>query len=603
MSRIGGFINELQRRSVIRAAIVHVLFFWALVQVADVVLPYIGVVAEPVRWAVFAGVGLFPVTIIIAWFFEHPWTYLTRGRVATDIILIVLIAVGASTWVLRNLPQVVHTKTSIVVMPFTHSGSETEESLSRALASEINSLLMKSKSIDVIGFESATSSALAGLGNEAIADRLNVQRVLAGTLSTQNDRLLIDLKLVDRAGAALWDSVIDDNLENLFSIQEDIAVSIEELLGAGDDAVPVAEVAANRCWMPDDPGAIEKFYTARYYIELRTGTEEAKQKIRDAIRMYRELIEQYPEFAEAHSGLAWALEYQATYDRENAIENHRRQAGQIAATALEICPTLGEAMHLTSNPYDHPNHWIGEWQQLTAFIEMEPQRPENHQRLAHHYRHTGFKKRAIEVAKRNYELNPLSVRSIKEYAGALLYADRMEEAAELFDLATELGSTSPNFARDLMPLRACDKDDIDCIVAGVKHAFHGMPMDPWEDFFRRLYTAPENEEQAAAIIEMAISRVRETQGFGVNWLNGSSCNFEHLTPLFFELLEYVKAEGHMGRDWYFPNSWGEDCVNVWSDPRFRDYVEEFGFVEYWRKLDAWPPACRPEGDSFTCGRP
>jgi TolB-like protein len=601
MPSIAEFVKELQRRSVIRAAIVHVLFFWLLVQVADVVLPYIGIVDDPVRWAILAGVGLFPLTLIVAWFFEHPWTRFTRGRVATDIFLIVLIGVGATTWVMRNLPQVVHTKTSIVVMPFAHSGDVTEASLSRALASEVNSLLMKSNSIDVIGIESSTSSVLDGLDAPAIANRLDVQHILTGTITADAGKLRIDLRLLDRAGEALWNSIIEDNLENLFSIQEDIATSIESQLGVGDDAVPVAEIAASRCWMPNDSEAIENFYTARYYAELRTDTEDAKQKLRDAIEIYGALIEQYPEFAEAHSGLAWAIEYQATYDRENAIENHRAEASRIGAVALEHCPTLGEAMHLTPNQFDHPNPWIGQHQQLTAFIEMEPQRSENHQRLAHHYRHTGFDDRAIEVAKRNYERNPLSVRSIKEYAGALQYAGFMEEAAELYDLATELGSTSPNFARQLIPLRACDDDDIDCIIAGVEGVFGGMLFDGWEDFFRRLYTAPETDEEAAAIIDMAMAKVRETEGMMVNWLNGTSCNYKHLTPLFFELIDYVKAEGHIGRDWYFPNGWGAECVNVWSHPRFRDYVEEFGFIEYWRKIDAWPPACRSEGDSFTCG--
>ena len=84
------------------AAVVHVLAFWVLVQVADVVLPYVGVVDEPVRWAIVAGVGLFPVTLIAAWFYEHPWTRLTRGRVATDIILIALIACSPARWFRRS---------------------------------------------------------------------------------------------------------------------------------------------------------------------------------------------------------------------------------------------------------------------------------------------------------------------------------------------------------------------------------------------------------------------------------------------------------------------------------------------------------------------
>jgi TolB-like protein len=602
MSRIGDFFAELQRRSVIRAAVLHILFFWVLVQVADVVLPYIGIVDDPVRRAIVAGVGLFPATLIIAWFFEHPWTRFTRGRVATDIILIALITVGTTSWVMRNLPQVVHTKTSIVVLPFAHGGDSTEAVLSRALASEVNSLLMKSKSIDVIGFESATSSVLDGLEPPAIAERLNVQHVLAGSIAARGDALSIDMRLLDRAGAVLWNHVIEDTLDNLFSIQEDIATSIESRLGAGDDAVPVAEVAAQRCWMPNDPDVIEKYYTARYYIELRTDSEQAQEQIATAIRYYKELIDEYPEFAEAYSGLAWAQGNQSVYDPENAVENWQRDAARLAKIAIQHCPTLTEAIHILPNQWDHPNGWIGSYQQLTAFVDLEPHRSENYQKLSRHYRDVGLFDLALDVIDRDYALNPLSPRTIKERAFTLQKLRRMDEAIAMFDLAAELGSTGPNFARNLMQLQACDKADVDCIIAGVKQAFNGMPVDEWEDFFRRLYTAPENEEEADAIIEMAMSSVRETRGMMINWLNGQSCDFEHLTPLFFELTDYVaESEGRVY--WHMPNTWNPECTNVWADPRFRDFVDELQLAEYWRHVGVWPAACRPEGEAYVCGQP
>ena len=98
MTDASGLFHELQRRSVVRAAIAHVVFFWVLAQVADVVLPYIGIVENPVRWAVVAGVALFPVTLILAWFFEHPWKKYTRSRLAIDLVIIVAIgAVAADT--------------------------------------------------------------------------------------------------------------------------------------------------------------------------------------------------------------------------------------------------------------------------------------------------------------------------------------------------------------------------------------------------------------------------------------------------------------------------------------------------------------------------
>ncbi len=592
MSSIAKFFVELQRRSVVRAAIVHVLAFWVLVQVADVVLPYIGIVDEPVRWAVMVGVGSFPVTLIIAWFYEHPWTRFTRGRVASDLILIALIIAGASTWVMRNLPQVVHSRTSIVVMPFANSGTDVEESLSRALASEVNSLLMKSKSIDVIGFESAASPVLRDLDAPAIATRLDVEHVLAGSITTQGGNLRIDLQLLDRSGGALWDSVIDDSLDNLFSIQEDIAVSIESLLGAGDDTVPVAEVAAQRCWMPNDPEALEKYYTARYYTELRTYTEDANQKLRQAIQYFKELIDDVPEFAEAHSGLAWAQAYQWTYDRENARPDWREQATVLSSRALELCPTLTEALYLVPNQYDHENHWIGEHRQLTAFIDQEPQRFENHQKLAFHYRMTGHFDRALEVAKNNFDFNPLSVRSLKEYGYALQAVGRIEESAAIFDLSIELGSTTDNFSASMVEMEACG-EDLECVLDLLP-----PPFVRHRDALREIFTLAKDEGTAAQAIEAAMTLLEQDPDL-TNWFNGAACEYAHMAPLYFRVKAFSETAGSY---WHWANSWGEECKHVWAHPDFPALMERAGFVEYWREV-GWPPACRPEGDSFVCGQP
>ena len=53
--------------------------------------------------------------------------------------------------------------------------------------------------------------------------------------------------------------------------------------------------------------------------------------------------------------------------------------------------------------------------------------------------------------------------------------------------------------------------------------------------------------------------------------------------------------------WYWPNTWVDSCVDVWSDPRFPALVERFGFVEYWSEV-GWPSACKPSDDGIACGR-
>lgn len=590
---IAEFFKELQSRSVIRAAVAHIVVFWVLAQVADVVLPYIGVDDNPVRWAVIAGVALFPLTIIVAWIVEHPWRRYTRGRVATDLFIIAAVAVVSAAWAVRNVPQVVHTKTSIVILPFQHSGEPLESSVSKALAYEINSLLMRSRSIDVIGYESAVSPVLTDLSANAVSARLGVEHVLSGELSVDDALLRISLRLLNAAGEQLWETVIDGKLEDLFAIQEDIASSIQSRLGAGEKAVPVATAAAARCPMPPDPQALEDYYTARYWVELRTDSDISRRQLRDAVALYENLIDVYPDFADALSGLAWALMHQGVYDPDNALPMPDRsaRATALAERALAACPTSGDAMHILPNPHDHENRWIGQHRQLTAFIEQQPWRTELYQRLARHYRETGLKGRAREVAENNYRSNPLSPKAIRVLASILQAPETIEEAIELFDLAAELGSTGPNFARMMRPIFAC-QEDLDC-------ALSNLPPDlvPFETQLRQIYLVPDEPGQVRGAIDAALALQREQPQQTTNLLIGVSCRVDHLAPLFFELWQQNKQ---LRAYWHWPNVWGPRCGNVWAAPDFEAFVEEVGLVDYWREA-GWPAMCRPADDGVDCG--
>jgi len=179
--------------------------------------------------------------------------------------------------------------------------------------------------------------------------------------------------------------------------------------------------------------------------------------------MYEELVGAYPEFAEAYSGLAWAYMHQVVYDPAHALPDARSAAIDAAEKALVSCPSLTEAIHLTANKYDHANPWIGAWQQLTAFIDMEPQRLENYQRLSRHYQESGLLDRALGIAERNYALDPLSPRAIRQLASIRQQLGQYDAAIALYDEAAELGSAGPNFARAQQQWTACG-DDLRCKV-------------------------------------------------------------------------------------------------------------------------------------------
>ena len=575
------------RGNVVRAGIAHLVVAWLFLQVADVVLPYVGVVDQPVRWALVVSVATFPATVFIAWLVDAGW------RVG-EFLVILIAAVAAGWWVTANLPEMARERTSLVILPFEYGEDAAGEGISRALAREVGSLLMKSRSIDVISDESARSPLLQGLGTVAVAERLSVGAILSGSVAASEDDMRIELRLLDAAGEALWESVIDESVANLFAVQERVAIEIERRLGAGQDKVPIAQLAAERCWMPNDADALRRYFTARHYIQARTGTDESRRQIAEAIAIYQDLLEEYREFAEARAGLAWAYEYQHTYDPENAIERFREVASATAAEALEDCPTLGEAMHLVPNRYDDDNPWIGEWRQLNAIVEMEPQKPENYQRLVRHYREAGQRHRALEVAEELLKLNPLSVRSLKELASIYMDYERFDESKILYEQSIELGNTGPNWAIATEKMTSCrENNDAECVLDNL-HSVHA----PYKDQLRLVYREPATEAEATESIDEAMRLFDANPIIFTNWLNASACEWNHLTPLFFEIW---RGSQERRSYWFWPNVWLDDCVNVWSDPRFPAFVEETGLVEYWREA-GWPTACQPRGDGFACGR-
>ena len=115
------------RGNVARAGIAHIVVAWLFLQVADVVLPYVGVIDQPVRWALVVSVATFPVTLFIAWLADAGWRLL-------ELLVIVIVAAAAGWWVTGNLPEGARERTNLVILPFEYGDDAAGEGISRALA-------------------------------------------------------------------------------------------------------------------------------------------------------------------------------------------------------------------------------------------------------------------------------------------------------------------------------------------------------------------------------------------------------------------------------------------------------------------------------------
>jgi hypothetical protein len=172
--------------------------------------------------------------------------------------------------------------------------------------------------------------------------------------------------------------------------------------------------------------------------------------------------------------------------------------------------------------------------------------------------------------------------------------ERFDESKGLYEQSIELGNTGPNWAIATEKMTSCrENNDAECILENL-HRVHA----PYKDQLRLVYREPASVAEATESIDEAMRLFDANPIIFTNWLNASACEWGHLTPLFFQVLEGSKERGSY---WFWPNVWGDACIDVWTDPRFPGFVEEAGLVEYWREV-GWPKACQPRGDGFACGR-
>ncbi len=248
--RIKDLISELRSRSVFRATVAYCVVTWMLLQVADVTfdrLPFPE--GSMTVLIVLAIIGL-PCTIVLAWAYEitlrgivrHEQTDGTRSKLAFVPFIVLLVGITAalgyglyylSLRIWEPEPQ------AVAVLPFTNlSESQGAEYFSDGLTQEIQNLIVRLDEFRVVSLSSTYQFKDTTLDYRTIAKRLDVDVILHGSVRRSADRVRITAELIDGDdGTQLWSETFDNELANVFRIQERIARKVAAAL---DVVVPVS---------------------------------------------------------------------------------------------------------------------------------------------------------------------------------------------------------------------------------------------------------------------------------------------------------------------------------------------------------------------------
>ena len=593
------FIEQLQKRNVMRVAIVYGITGWVLAQVMEYATETFGA-PEWVLKIFTVGILLgFPLALILAWAFEMTPQGIKRAADVTpddeaakgkgrkiDFVIIGVLAIALAISIVTRqwgpeddaagiVAAPTAALTSVAVLPFLNMSNDPEnEFFSDGISEELLNVLVKVEGLRV---PSRTSSfAFKGVEKSLgeIASELEVDHILEGSVRKSGNTVRVTAQLIDvNTDTHLWSESYDRELTDIFAIQDDIASSIvaalQEALGTG------ASVGTTQS--TDNLEAYELYLQARHLWRQRQ-----TESIRNSIELFKQALELDPGFAKAWSNLAAAYVVLPGYDRESDVDADARAARDSANRALEIDPGIAEAYAVLGFVNQYDDDFVGMFENVEKALALDPTDTTIRLWYGIALLETGYFDEALEQITIAQRADPASGLHNGWMVRAMLQQGRLDEAHRYADRAWELGRMA--VLRTKLVIYFTEGDYAGAIAHASEHA---EDLGELADAMPLIVSAVEDPGQMSALND-AIG--------DSHWLDAGIGWFLARHPE----RTYDAMEGGYSVNRsiiLFPQLPYGDFLR--EDPRFQEFMTTAGVVELWEER-GWPDQCRPVGDSFEC---
>jgi len=422
--------TELKRRNVFRVGAAYLVVGWLLLQIADVLLGNFGAPAWAFKsFAAILALGL-PVALFLAWAFEltpdgvrredehsddtapAPRRHLgSNVLIVAGLIAIIGVLVVERVWFAGKPPDAtaqdvettptVEPEPSIAVLPFVNmSGSADNEYFSDGLTETLLHKLAQVAELKVAARTSSFAFKDQNRDIREIAAALGVANILEGSVQRAGDRVRITAQLIQADdGYHLWSQVFDRSLDDIFAVQDDIAVQVASALRGS--LLEESAVA--------DAGGTDNTEAYDWYLRGRDALFDSNaERLADAVNAMRRAITLDPQFANAWAGLSEALWKRARFTGRELDEGLGDEIIESARTAVRLAPdsaiariALGEALWRPGG--DRP----GAQEQFERAVGLEPQNPRALTALSGLLLNMQRTNEAVELAERAMAIDPL----------------------------------------------------------------------------------------------------------------------------------------------------------------------------------------------------
>jgi adenylate cyclase len=324
---------------------------------------------------------------------------------------------------------------SIAVLPFVNmSGDPKQEFFSDGITETIITALSKVPRLFVISRQSTFSYKGKPVKVKQVSEELGVRYVLEGSVHRSGGRIRITAQLIDAlTGHHLWAERYERDLKDLFALQDEITMKI---------LIAVRAKLEGRDVSRRDPSYRETQSLDCYLMLMQAMGYLERNNIADnnlARRMVEEAIAMYPENPRGYIQLGWVYYQDYMLHNTKSPRETIEKGIELAQKALAMDDSIPQAHGLLCCLYSckrEHDKAIAEGQRAVA---LNPNRWDVLTNYATALTFAGKPEEAIPLLQKGIRLNPLGpVFIYLSFGVALRMTGRFEEAVSAFKKATQL---------------------------------------------------------------------------------------------------------------------------------------------------------------------
>ncbi len=380
------FFAELKRRKVYSVAVAYIVAGWALAQGVAQVFPVFDIPNWAVRLVIVAIVLGFPIALVLSWFFDFTRHGIVRTPDLKDEIDV--------------LPAVSSTERSIAVLPFTDlSPGEERDYFGEGTAEEIQTALAKIEGLRVAARRSSFWFKDKKADLKEIADKLNVEHVLEGSVRRDGNRIRISAELTDCCnGFTLWSETFEREMQGIFALQDEITRAIVDALKLKLD---ISTPIASRLVRSTD--AYDVYLHGLFYSDKAT-----EEDLRKSLEYFERALEKDPQFGRAWTGIAkawlWLADaYVAPLEAYSKVSEAATNALRIDNDDAEAHVYLGETKRILDWDMD------GAGREFRRAVELDPKSTPSNYFSAAFWAARGERDEALVYLQRTSTIDPGSL--------------------------------------------------------------------------------------------------------------------------------------------------------------------------------------------------